>query len=102
MNGTIPLPRDAARSFKQQWQAGAVTPRLVAKAGTGELQRVALVNDSGGAVLECQAGRCMTERERLIYTDLQTGLQWLRDGNFAGKRMNWTEAMAWVQTGRAP
>ncbi len=45
MNGTIPLPRNAARTFKQQWQAGAVWPQVVAKAGTGELQRVVLLND---------------------------------------------------------
>jgi hypothetical protein len=38
------------------------------------------------------------EQRSLIYTDPQTGLQWLRDGNLAGKHINWAEAMAWVQT----
>lgn len=117
MNGTIPLSREAARSFKQQWQAGAVRLEVVAKANTGAVQRIALVNDEDGAVRECLNGRCLTgaererqEQERLqrereplerahgIYKDSQTGLQWLRDGNLAGKQMNWPEAMAWVQT----
>lgn len=100
MNGTIPLPRDAARSFKQQWQAGAVRPQVVARAGTGELQRVALVNDGDGVVRECRAGYCLTMQdwERLIFADSQSGLQWLRNGNFAGKRMKWLEAKEWVKT----
>jgi len=96
MNGTIPLPRDAARKFKQDWQAGAVRPQVVAKAGSGELQQVALVNDSNGTVLECWAGSCLTA----IYTDPATGLQWLRNGNLAGKQMNWATAMQWVKTVR--
>jgi hypothetical protein len=35
--------------------------------------------------------------ENLIYTDPQTGLMWARNGNIAGKEMNWNEAMEWVK-----
>jgi hypothetical protein len=43
----------------------------------------------------------MSEQERLeqpIHTDPQTGLQWLRDANNAGRTMNWYDAMTWVKT----
>lgn len=32
-----------------------------------------------------------------IYLDPQTGLMWARNGNIAGKRMTWDEAMSWVK-----
>ncbi|MDD2364765.1 MAG: DUF1566 domain-containing protein [Desulfuromonadaceae bacterium] len=38
-----------------------------------------------------------TELERLIYTDPQSGLQWARNGNIAGKEMNWNDAMRWAE-----
>lgn len=38
------------------------------------------------------------QRQDLIYTDPQTGLQWLRNGNFAGKGMTWQQATDWVKT----
>lgn len=102
VNSTIPLPRGAARSFKQQWQAGAVRAQVVAKTGTGEVQKITLVNDSDGVARECRTGSCMTvleyERLGLIYTDPQTGLQWLREGNVASREMNWYKAMEWVKT----
>ena len=112
MNGVIPLSRDAARSFKQQWQARAVRPLGEVTAG-GTLKSVALVNDADGVVRECRSGSCMTNEERvererlerkrlelekLIYTDPKTGLQWLSDANVAGKRMTWDGAMQWVKT----
>ncbi len=31
------------------------------------------------------------------YTDLSNGLMWVRNGDIAGKRMQWDEAMKWVQ-----
>ena len=37
------------------------------------------------------------ERDRLIYTDPQTGLIWVRNGNIAGKEMNWENAKSWVK-----
>ncbi len=40
----------------------------------------------------------LTQQELLIYTDPQTGLQWLRDANVTGKKMTWHEAMQWVKT----
>ena len=115
MSGTIPLPRDAARAFKQQWQAGLVRLQGEVTAG-GAVQNVALVSDGDGVVRECREGNCMTEQEhgrlererlererlerleRLIYTDPQTGLQWLRDANSAGRTMDWYDAMTWVKT----
>jgi hypothetical protein len=100
MHATIPLPRDAARAFRQQWQAGVVRPQGNVTAG-GTLQKLALVNDGDGVVRECLSANCMSEQERLeqpIHTDPQTGLQWLRDANNAGRTMNWYDAMTWVKT----
>ena len=31
--------------------------------------------------------------DKLVYSDSQTGLQWLRDGNYARQEMNWYEAV---------
>lgn len=110
MNGTIPLSRDAARKFKQDWQAGIVRPQGETTAN-GALQKIALVNEGDGSVRECRDGNCITEQEHrqlererlerlegLAYTDPQTGLHWLRDANSAGRKMNWHEAMTWVKT----
>ncbi len=36
--------------------------------------------------------------ENLIYTDPKTGLQWVCDGNLAGKPMTWIAANKWVAT----
>ncbi len=107
MNGTIPLPRDAARSFKQQWQAGAVRPQVVAKAGTGKLQRVSMLNDgvthdADGYLLEYMDGEFISvaerkrrERERELITGQLvavpsgcfsvTGIQVCLDGFMIGK-----------------
>lgn len=99
MNATIPLPRDAARAFKQQWQVGAVRPQGEVTAG-GEMQKVALVNDGDGVVRECRAAICMSQQESdsLLYTDANTGLQWLRDGDFADKPMSWDDARIRVKS----
>lgn len=37
------------------------------------------------------------EKDRLIYTDSKTGLMWPINGNIAGKKMDWVEAMLWVK-----
>jgi hypothetical protein len=36
------------------------------------------------------------EMERLVYTDLQSGLMWARNGNIEGKAMDWDDTMAWL------
>ncbi len=98
MNATIPLPHDAARKFKQDWQDGMVQPLSDVTAG-GEVRRVAMTNDGDGMVRECQMGNCMSEQERMdhfVYTDLHTGLQWTRNANIAGKRMPLEEAVRYL------
>ncbi len=40
--------------------------------------------------------KASTEHDHLVYTDKQTGLVWARDGNIAGKGMDWDNAMNWV------
>ena len=104
--GVLPLSRDAARKFKQQYLAGLVRPEATIKAGMGEVVRVAAANDADNSLMTYENGEFLTnaeerrreeERLALIYTDLASGLQWVRDGNLAGKQMNWDEAMAWAK-----
>lgn len=64
MNGTITLPRDAARSFKQQYQAGAVRPEIVLLAGNGDIMNVVLANDSDNSIYEYVDGEFMVIAER--------------------------------------
>src|SRR6185369_4617406 len=98
---------DAARAFKQKYQAGEVRPQIAVRAGSGEVISVALANDADNYLLEYIDGEFMTatekkkrgtERERLIYTDPSTGLQWVRNGNIAMNSMIWDEAIRWVKT----
>ncbi len=98
MNGTVPLPKDAARKFKQEYSSGLVRPEVTVKAG-GELSRVALANDSDSSVYEYVDGEFMTvvEQKRRFYADPHTGLIWARNGNIAGKKMNWSDAMNWIE-----
>ncbi len=109
INGTVPLPKDKAKSFKQQYQAGAIRPAVVVKTGSGEAVQVALLSDADKSMLTLENGEFMTaaerkinvglvakERDRLIYTDQSTGLQWVRNGNLAGKEMTWQRAMDWT------
>ena len=63
MNGTLPLPRDAARSFKQQYQAGAIRPQLSMKTN-GDIMTVALANDADNSIYEYVNGDFMTVAER--------------------------------------
>jgi len=37
------------------------------------------------------------QEEQLLYTCPKTNLTWSRNGNIAGKKMNWYDAMAWVE-----
>ncbi len=37
------------------------------------------------------------EFDRLVYTDIQTGMMWLRNGNLAGNALNWNDAIEWVK-----
>jgi hypothetical protein len=112
-SGTLSLPRDSARTFKQEYTSGLVRPQVALQAGSGDVKQVALVNDSDSVSYEYVDGEFITvaererrdaeiaavaaERERLIYTDPQTGLMWARYGNIAGNGMNWNDAMWWVK-----
>ena len=104
MNGTIALPRDAARKFKQEYSSGLVRPEATVKVGSGDLLRVTLANDSDSSIYECADGEFINVAELkrmadllLIYTDPQTGLIWARNGNIAGKKMEWSDAMNWAK-----
>ena len=46
VNGMIPLPREEARKFKQEWESGMVRPVVTAQAGSGQIRGVALANDA--------------------------------------------------------
>ncbi len=49
---------------------------------------------------EIQAQREKQRKEEqlyLLYTDPQTGLQWVRNGNLANRKMNWHDAQEWVE-----
>ena len=50
------------------------------------------------AQIRAEDERKREEFDRLIYTDAKTGLMWLRNGNLAGKKMNWADALNWVKT----
>ena len=108
INGAIPLPKDKAKTFKQQYQVGAIRPAVTLRAGGGEAVQVALANDADNQLLILNNGIFMIkseheriageqrENEGLIYTDQMSGLQWVRDGNLAGNVMNWEDAILWV------
>lgn len=64
VNGTIPLPREAARIFKQQYTSGLVRPEVGLRGGDGQLVRAALINEADNARLEFAQGTFMTLAER--------------------------------------
>lgn len=109
MNGAIPLPRDAARKFKQEYASGLVRAEATVKVGSSDVTRVAVANDSNNSIYEYYRGDFVTvaerrrrevaavELDRLTYTDPKTGLMWARNGNIAGKQMNWNDAMSWAK-----
>ncbi|MDD2500820.1 MAG: DUF1566 domain-containing protein [Geobacter sp.] len=93
VNGTISLPREAARKFKQEYSSGLVRPQVAVHADIGRVASVSLVNDADNTLLGYSGGKFMDIR---IYTDQQTGLQWVRNANIAGNTMTWQQAMDWV------
>jgi hypothetical protein len=127
MNGTLPLPKDAARKFKQEWQSGLVRPLVTVKAGSKEVVTADLLNDADGDVIAYQRGEFITKAEKkkrldeaekrqrqeedeqkigFHFTadtalDLKTGLMWTRDGNIAQHiakpLMNWSDAVAYCR-----
>ena len=64
MNGTISLPRDAARKFKQEYTSGLVRAEATVKVGSGNLLRVALANDSDSSIYEYFNGEFIPVAER--------------------------------------
>ena len=103
MNGTIMLPSQEARIFKQQYASGLLRPEVTVMPG-GYLVKVALFNDAENYVMPYEKGTFVTpvERERkkkehLIYTDSSSGLMWVRSGKVAGEEMNWETAIKWVK-----
>ncbi len=46
VNGMIPLPREEARKFQQEWKSGMVRPVVTAQAGSGQIRGVVLANDA--------------------------------------------------------
>jgi formylglycine-generating enzyme required for sulfatase activity len=63
MNGTIALPSQQARAFKQQYESGLIRPQIQARPN-GEIIKVALVNDAENSLLELENGEFITAAER--------------------------------------
>jgi len=61
---------------------------------TAEIAEIAEVSADAVSVTAADTGIA----ESLIYTDPQSGLMWPRNGNIAGVKMNWDDAMNWVKT----
>jgi len=106
MNGSIPLPSQLAKTFKQQYESGLVRPQIQTRAG-GEVVIAALFNDADKSIRELSKGEFATvaehkrlreERERIIYIDSSTGLMWVKNGNIAGGAMNWNDTIGWVKS----
>jgi hypothetical protein len=100
MNGIIPLTRDAARKFKQEFVSGLVRPQASMMVGSGLVGDIALANDADSNRYNLYNGIFMSSNERMsfVFHDLKTDLLWLRNGNIAGKEMTWNEAMVWVKS----
>ena len=62
VNGTIPLPRESARQFKQQWQSGLLRPELTAKPD-GEVIKVSLANDAENYLMNYENGEFISLAE---------------------------------------
>ncbi len=56
VNGMIPLPRDEARKFQQEWKSGLVRPEVTALAGSGQISGVVLANDADSDRMNYQEG----------------------------------------------
>lgn len=79
VNGMIPLPRDEARKFQQEWKSGLVRPVVVAQAGSGQIRDVALANDADSDRMQYQQGWFIKQSilkgdKRFIDLDHQTML----------------------------
>jgi len=67
MNGTLPLPKDAARKFKLEYVSGLVRPQVRVKAGSQEVVGVVgveLANDADGELIAYQSGEFITKTEK--------------------------------------
>ena len=58
--------------------------------GIREAEKVKKANERANAVQEWR-------KNNPTYSDLSNGLMWVRNGDIAGKGMQWDEAMKWVQ-----
>lgn len=56
VNGMIPLPRDEARKFQQEWKSGLVRPEVTVRAGGNEIESIALANDADSDRMYYQQG----------------------------------------------
>ena len=107
MNGSILLPTQKAKAFKQQFESGLIRLQIQARPN-GDIIKAALINDVENNMLNLENGEFKTiaerkrrevqERERLIYTDRRSGLMWARNGDISGKLMEWNDAMNWAKT----
>lgn len=106
VEGTLSLPRDKAKQFKQWYTTGLVSPEAIMKTGSSTPVRVAMVNDgvkndSDEYLLELYKGVFVTvteKKRRSLIDDPSLGVIWALNGNIAGKQMNWQEAMDWVKS----
>lgn len=113
VEGTLAMPLEAAKQFKQHYTNGLIRPELIMKIGSSQPVRVAMVNDgvpndSNSYLYLLHKGDFVTASEMRLRTkldvtgdvikDVQTGLLWSQDGNLAGKGMTWYDAVKWVKT----
>ena len=111
INGNIPLSLEAARTFGQHFNSGLVHPDVKVKVGSGEVAKVVIVDffnkniltyENGEFISDTEKERRQTEEqhradsERLVFSDPDTDLMWVRDGNIAGDKMKWEQANTWV------
>ncbi len=98
LNGSIPLHSLKAKAFKDQYESGLIRPQVKARP-SGEILKIALINDANSNLLEYENGEFLNQQERnpLVYTDTVSGLMWSRNGNIADEKMTWDDAMRWVE-----
>jgi hypothetical protein len=79
VNGMIPLSRDEARKFQQEWKSGLIRPEVTAQAGSGQIRGVVLANDADSDRMQYQQGWFIKQSilkgdKRFIDLDHQTML----------------------------
>lgn len=79
VNGTLPLPRDAARGFRQHYTSGLVRAEATVRAGDGKLVGAAVINEIEEARHQYSAGDFLTAEERQRFTG---NLVCLQGGSF--------------------